>query len=99
MKIGERVFNLLKAYTVRQGSTGRTMRWPDRFYTEPQPEGPAKGAVLSREEINGLLDEYYELRGWDKKSGLPTEKKFLELGLPGHCGRPQKVRQAAVDMI
>jgi aldehyde:ferredoxin oxidoreductase len=28
-----------------------------------------------------LLDEYYEIRGWDKKTGLPTREKLFELGL------------------
>ena len=45
------------------------------------PEGPAKGAILSRDTIDKLLDEYYELRGWDKKTGLPTKEKLIELGL------------------
>ncbi|HPC56201.1 MAG TPA: aldehyde ferredoxin oxidoreductase C-terminal domain-containing protein [Methanolinea sp.] len=27
-----------------------------------------------------LLDEYYELRGWDK-NGVPTRQKLEELGL------------------
>jgi len=27
-----------------------------------------------------MLDEYYDLRGWDQ-SGIPTEKKLEELGL------------------
>ena len=81
MRFGEKVFNLLKAYTVRQGLTRKDDTWPDRFFTEPLPEGPTKGAVLSREEMDGLLDEYYELRGWDKRTGLPTEEKLVELGL------------------
>ena len=51
------------------------------FYKEPLPEGPAKGAVLSRDTIEQLLDEYYELRGWDISAGLPTQKKLNELGL------------------
>ena len=37
--------------------------------------------VLSKETINQLLDEYYELRGWNKRFGLPTEQKLTELGL------------------
>jgi aldehyde:ferredoxin oxidoreductase len=81
MKFGEKVFTLLKAYTVRQGLSRKDDTWPERFYREPLPEGPAKGAVLSREVIDRLLDEYYELRGWDKKSGLPTVQKLIELGL------------------
>lgn len=81
IKFGEKVFNLLKAYTARQGLTRRDDTWPERFFSEPLPEGPAKGVVLSREIITRLLDEYYKLRGWDKSSGLPTKQKLIELGL------------------
>ena len=28
-----------------------------------------------------VLDEYYEWRGWDKQSGLPTRSKLEELGM------------------
>jgi len=45
------------------------------------PEGPAKGTVLSKDTIEQVLDEYYELRGWDKRTGLPTKEKLIELGL------------------
>ncbi|MBI4333336.1 MAG: aldehyde ferredoxin oxidoreductase family protein [Chloroflexi bacterium] len=81
MKSGERVFTLFKAYSVREGLTRKDDAWPDRFYREPLPEGPARGAVLSREAVGRLLDEYYELRGWEKESGVPTRQKLNELGL------------------
>jgi aldehyde:ferredoxin oxidoreductase len=81
MTFGEKLFTILKAYAVRQGLTREEDAWPNRFYEEPLLEGPATGAVLSREEINRLLDEYYTLRGWDKRSGLPTGEKLVELGL------------------
>ena len=83
MKFGEKIFTLLKAHTVRQGLTRKDDTWPDRFYTEPLPEGPAKGTVFSRDAIERLLDEYYELRGWDKTLGIPTREKLIQLGLPG----------------
>lgn len=72
---------MLKSYTIRQGLSRKDDTWPDRFFNEPMPEGPTKGAILFRDEINRLLDEYYELRGWDKESGLPTKQKLIELGL------------------
>lgn len=78
---GEKNFNLLKAYTVREGLARKDDVWPDRFYTEPLPEGPAKGAMLSRDVMDGLLDEYYDLRGWDRETSWPGEKKLRELGL------------------
>ncbi|MFC1908935.1 aldehyde ferredoxin oxidoreductase family protein [Chloroflexota bacterium] len=82
MKYGEKIFTLLKAYTIRHGLTRKDDTWPDRFYTEPLPEGPAKGAVLSRDTIEQLLDEYYKLRGWHQATGLPPREKLIELGLP-----------------
>jgi len=81
MKLGEKVFTLLKAYTIRQGLTRKDDTFPDRFFTEPLPDGPAKGAVLSRDTIEQLLDEYYELRNWDIRTGLPTKEKLLDMGL------------------
>jgi aldehyde:ferredoxin oxidoreductase len=28
-----------------------------------------------------MLDDYYEARGWDKETGLPTRAKLESLGL------------------
>ena len=81
MEMGERIYTLFKAYNVREGLTRTDDAWPNRFFEEPLPEGPARGRVVSREEIRQVLDEYYELRGWNKNAGLPTEKKLKELGL------------------
>jgi aldehyde:ferredoxin oxidoreductase len=46
------------------------------------PDGPGKGSKLKREDYDRLLDEYYEARGWDKKTGIPTPEKLASLGLP-----------------
>jgi aldehyde:ferredoxin oxidoreductase len=89
MRLGEKVFTVLKAYTVRQGLKRDDDAWPKRFYNEPLSEGATKGTVLSTETVDRVLDEYYELRGWDKHSGLPTEQRFIELGL-GDIGRELK---------
>ncbi|GAG39798.1 unnamed protein product, partial [marine sediment metagenome] len=40
-----------------------------------------KGNRVERGDFEKLKDEYYQLRGWDVGSGLPTEKKLTELGL------------------
>ena len=56
MKSGEKVFTLVKAFTIRQGLTRKDDDWPDRFYVEPLPDGPAKGAILSRDETKRLLE-------------------------------------------
>ena len=37
------------------------------------------GTILKREEFGNMKNEYYELRGWDINTGLPTDRKLKEL--------------------
>jgi len=53
---------------------------PARFYEEKVTTGPTKGSCVKREDVDKLLDEYYQLRGWDKQ-GQPGQAKLKELGL------------------
>jgi aldehyde:ferredoxin oxidoreductase len=82
--IGERIVNLERLFIAREGVTRQDDTLPGRFVGEPMPEGsgPSTGAVL---ELEQMLDEYYRVRGWDVRTGLPTEKKLQVLGLDeGH---------------
>jgi aldehyde:ferredoxin oxidoreductase len=76
-EIGERIVNLERAYLVREGIRRRDDYLPARFLKEPLPNGNSKGAV---HEIEPMLDEYYEQRGWDK-TGVPKENTLRKLGL------------------
>lgn len=78
MKIGERLVNLERAFNIREGLTRGDDTLPRRFLDEPLPDGPAKGQVV---KLEPMLDEYYELRGWDKNSGFPTMEKLVEIDL------------------
>lgn len=75
---GERIWNLERAFNCREGFTRADDRLPERFLKESHSEGPLAGQVS---ELEIMLDEYYEVRGWDKKTGCPTRKKLEELGL------------------
>ncbi len=75
---GERVYNLARAFSNREGLTAAGDTLPKRLLEEPLPEGPAEGHV---NELPVLLDRYYQLRKWDKESGKPTPEKLRELGL------------------
>ncbi len=81
MATGEKVFNLQRAYLARAGITRKDDDWPERFYREALPEGSAKGAILSRDMTDRFLDEYYQIRGWDKTTGIPTASKLRAIGL------------------
>ena len=39
------------------------------------------GNVLDRDNFAGMLKEFYQLRGWDEKTGLPTEETLVKLGM------------------
>jgi len=79
---GERVYNVEKLFNLREGFGRESDYPPDRFFQEAMPDGPGKGSKLRREDYDLLLDEYYEARGWDKKTGVPTPEKLKALGLP-----------------
>jgi len=80
-KSGERVYNLIRAYCVREGITRQADTLPDRLMQDPLPEGAAKGMVVDKDDLEKMKDAYYDYRGWDLASGIPTPEKLTELGL------------------
>ena len=78
---GQRINLIERAYNAREGLGRKDDYLPERFYKEPVPTGPTKGASFPREQYDKILDEYYEMRGVDKKTGYPKKEKLLELGL------------------
>jgi len=87
--IGERIYNLMRAYNAIHGIARGDDRLPPRFTAEPSPSGGAKGQIAHAEE---MLDEYYDLRGWDRKLGWPTATTLSRLGLPGVAARLEELR-------
>jgi aldehyde:ferredoxin oxidoreductase len=92
MIIGERINNLCRCFSVREGNSRKDDYLPQRFIEEPLPDGPSKGQRISKEELEDMLDNYYELRGWRIKTGIPKLKKLKELGLEKAAMELTKVR-------
>ena len=80
VKIGERAINLCRAFNTREGFSRKDDTLPERL-SEPLPDGQYKGQKISKEELRSMLDNYYEIRGWDRETGIPTAAKLKELGL------------------
>ncbi len=80
MKVGERAFNLSRAFNVREGITRKDDTLPQRLM-EPLPEGPYEGEAIPQDMLNKMLDDYYGFRGWDRATGIPTREKLKSLGL------------------
>ncbi len=77
MEAGDRIYTLERLFLSKAGFTRADDTLPKRMLEEPMPDGPAKGHVV---ELDDMLPEFYELRGWDE-DGVPTEEKLAELGL------------------
>ena len=75
LKIGERVWNLERLFNNAAGLTRADDSLPPRITSEPLTEGASKGHVV---DLQPMLDEYYQLRGWDAQ-GQPTAAKLQEL--------------------
>ncbi len=79
-RVGERVNNLARAFNTLAGLTRADDDLPERLKTEPIPQGPAKGHMIPQADLDLMLDEYYEARGWTP-DGVPTRAKLEELRL------------------
>ncbi len=74
LKVGERVYNLERHYNNINGFREGSDTLPKRFTTEPSNYGGSKGQVC---ELDDMLVEYYEKRGW--VNGVVPEAKLKEL--------------------
>ena len=78
--IAGRVETLIRMFNLREGFTRKDDTLPYRTLFEPLPDGPARGQFIGEENLNRMLDEYYESRGWDSW-GVPTEETLKEYRL------------------
>ncbi|MBI3076966.1 MAG: aldehyde ferredoxin oxidoreductase family protein [Deltaproteobacteria bacterium] len=78
--IGERICNLERAFNVREGIRRKDDVLPPRVMHEPLGPGASEGMYCPPDELDRMLDEYYDLRGWDRE-GIPTVAKLRALGL------------------
>jgi aldehyde:ferredoxin oxidoreductase len=72
----EKAFNTLHTDLSREDDLP-----PKRFRQEEIKTGPYKGFKADEEKYNELLDEFYELWGWDKKTGMQTREGLEKIGL------------------
>ncbi|MFW5928006.1 MAG: aldehyde ferredoxin oxidoreductase family protein [Thermoplasmatota archaeon] len=79
-KIGERIYNLERLYNLEQKpDIKKELHVPEQFST-PTPVENLNGESLTKEQIQKMLKDYYEARGWDEQ-GVPKEEKLSELNL------------------
>ena len=79
-QIGERINNVARLFNIGEGFSRKDDTFPKRIMTEAIKAGDSAGQLISQKDLDTMLDEYYEVRGWDK-NGSPTPAKLKELGL------------------
>jgi aldehyde:ferredoxin oxidoreductase len=77
LQIGERIWNLKRAYNHRLGLTRADDRLPQLFL-QPLSEGGTQGHTP---DLELMLGEYYEARDWDPETGKPSREKLEQIGL------------------
>jgi aldehyde:ferredoxin oxidoreductase len=82
--IADRAYTVERLFNIREGLTRADDWLVDRYFDEPTPIGLpiAQGKCLDRDKFTQMIDEYYELHGWDE-GGVPLPETLKKLGLDG----------------
>lgn len=82
MEIGERIYTIERMFNLREGFSRKDDTLPERYFSEPTSTGLpiARGKSIDKSKFEKMLDEYYELHGWDN-NGHPKSMTLKRLGL------------------
>ncbi|MDN5324095.1 MAG: aldehyde:ferredoxin oxidoreductase [Clostridia bacterium] len=80
LKAGERTINMARVFNAREGFTRKDDTLPSRLFKSLQ-SGNLKGTCYSKENFEKDLELFYEMMGWDTKTGNPKNAKLYELDL------------------
>ncbi len=82
MTIGERIVTVERLLNTRLGFSRKDDKLPERYYREPTNAGLPKvrNKKIDPEKFERMLDEYYQLHGWDRE-GFPKRETLERLGL------------------
>jgi aldehyde:ferredoxin oxidoreductase len=93
-RCGERIQNAARLFNIREGLSRKDDTLPWKVMNERVPDdGPSKGAIVTQPELDLLLDDYYEARGWTRQ-GVPTLDKLRELGMDDLAGIAENAKEA-----
>ena len=72
LEVGERIWNLERDFNMRAGMTADQDTLPKRLLKDAANVGPAQGRV---NDLDKMLPEYYELRGWTVDGQIKPETR------------------------
>jgi aldehyde:ferredoxin oxidoreductase len=77
--VGYRAANLFRAFNIRNG-IGMDAERPSERWSSTPIDGPAKG-ISVRPHWSSMMENYYNLMGWDIRTGKPFADTLNRLGL------------------
>jgi aldehyde:ferredoxin oxidoreductase len=77
----DRGWTLLRLANVREGFGRADDALPGQWFGEKGFKDSVTDKPLTMEEAEGMIEDYYEEQGWDRKTGIPTRDRLEELGL------------------
>ncbi|GAG48582.1 unnamed protein product, partial [marine sediment metagenome] len=88
VECGERIHNVTKMINVHEGFNRIDDAIPEVWFRPMEsPEGRIEmqdyyqTKTLTKDDTDKILDDYYDERGWDSKTGCPTAERLKHLGL------------------
>ncbi len=81
LKAGERAINMQRLFNIREGITAKDDFLPGRVRAVPSFGKYSNEEDCAIQDLESMLLEYYQARGWDPVTGAPKEEKLKELGL------------------
>ncbi len=81
-KFATKQINLEKAFNLRFTDFNRKDDLPPpRELREPIGSGSLKGWKIDEVKYNKMLDDYYDLHGWNRETSYPKRQTLVDLGL------------------
>ena len=80
-KRADRAWTLLWMANLREGMTREKNPLPDKWFQEPGFNDYLTDAPLSRDEVEKMVEDYFDEQGWNRETGIPDQKRLKELGL------------------
>ncbi len=72
-EVGRRVLNIGRAFNQREGFNRAHDTVPKRVIKDALKSGPAAGQVIPPEAFEDMLNQYYEVMGWNEDGTMPEE--------------------------
>ena len=96
--VADRIYSMIKLHFVREfPGTDRTADYPPPVWFDPSnadTDGPIAGKILELDKYDGMLQHYYDQRGYDRR-GIPTKATLAKLGLLEEAAAAEKFASLA----